>query len=344
MKKVSFVAGKAFHGNTIFDKNQTKLKVGSFGKYHQLCDEFFNNGYEIATDDIHKPDDSDVVLYFDMPKQLPKKEDIKKSYLLAIESSIIRPENFDKKKHDYFNKIFTWNDDLVDGEKYIKINYAFDFPQEIYKEIKREKLCCLIVSNKNSDFTNELYSERKKLIQWFEKNHLEDFDLYGFGWNSFRFEGCKPIRALNRVPLLSKIMNALIGEKFVSYKGKVDNKFETMKKYKFAIAYENVKDEDGYITEKIFDVFMAGCVPVYWGAKNILDYIPKECFIDKREFKSYEELYHYIKNMPDAEYEEYLENIEKYLNSDKVKVFSSKYFAETIVNNCIEKSRDDNKK
>ena len=48
--------------------------------------------------------------------------------------------------------------------------------------------------------------------------------------------------------------------------------------------------------------------------------------------------------MPDAEYEEYLENIEKYLNSDKVKVFSSKYFAETIVNNCIEKSRDDNKK
>ncbi|MFT4326994.1 MAG: hypothetical protein ACMXYK_05820, partial [Candidatus Woesearchaeota archaeon] len=89
MKKVSFVAGKAFHGNTIFDKNQTKLKVGSFGKYHQLSDEFFDNGYEIATDDIHNPNDSDVVLYFDMPKQLPKKEDKEKSHLLADPQRLI---------------------------------------------------------------------------------------------------------------------------------------------------------------------------------------------------------------------------------------------------------------
>ena len=342
MKKVSFVAGKAFHGNTIFNKSQTKLKIGSFGKYHQLFDQFLSNGYEIATDDINHPDDSDIVLYFDMPRQLPKKEDKHKSYLLAIESSIIKLENFDQQKHDYFNKIFTWNDDFVDGEKYIKISYAFDLPKIIHKEINREKLCCLIVSNKNSNFKNELYSERKKLIQWFEENHPQDFDLYGFGWNSFRFEGCKPIRALNRVPFLSKIMNQLIGEKFVSYEGKVDSKFETMKKYRFVIAYENVKDENGYITEKMFDVFIAGCVPIYWGAKNILDYVPKECFIDRRDFEGNEELYEYMKSMTDEQYKNYLENIEKYLNSEKAKVFSSKYFAETIVNNCIEKNNDDN--
>jgi hypothetical protein len=135
MKKVSFVAGKVFHGNTIFDKNQTKLKVGSFGKYYKLYDEFKKHGYLIATDDIHSPEESDIVLYFDMPKQLPKKEDVYKSHLLAIESSIIRPENFNRIKHEYFHKIFTWNDDLVDGKKYIKINYAFNLPKKIYKEI-----------------------------------------------------------------------------------------------------------------------------------------------------------------------------------------------------------------
>ncbi|WP_226896450.1 glycosyltransferase family 10 domain-containing protein [Poseidonibacter ostreae] len=58
----------------------------------------------------------------------------------------------------------------------------------------------------------------------------------------------------------------------------------------------------GYITEKIFDSFFAGCVPVYLGADNITEHIPKECFIDKREFDTYEKLYKYLKNMSDEEY------------------------------------------
>lgn len=338
MKNVSFVTGKAYHGNIIFNKNQTKLKVGSFEKYHQLHDNFLENGYNIATDDINKIEESQIVLYFDMPKQLPRKEDKEKSYLLAIESSIIKPENFNAENHQYFKKIFTWNDDLVDNDKYIKINYAFVLPSTIYKEVNREKLCCLIVSNKNSDFKNELYSERKKLIRWFENNYPQDFDLYGFGWNSFKFEGCKPIRALNRIPFLQNIAYTLIGEKYVSYKGKIDSKFEIMKKYRFSIAYENVKNENGYITEKIFDAFIAGCVPIYWGAKNITDYVPSSCFIDRREFKTNKELYKHMKKMSDKEYLNYLNNIEQYLQSEQAEQFSAKYFSETIVNCCIGKN------
>jgi hypothetical protein len=344
MKKVSFVAGKEFYGNTIFNKKQNKLKIGSFDKYYKLYDEFLINGYKIATDDIHKPEESDIVLYFDMPKTLPPTKDKNKSFLLAIESSIVKPENFNKEKHKFFNKIFTWDDNLVDNEKYIKINYAFNFPPNIYKEVNRQKLCCLIVSNKKSGIKNELYSERKKLIKWFEQNYTKDFDLYGFGWNSFRFEGPLAVRALNRLPFLQKIMFNLVGEKFASYKGKVDSKFETMKKYRFAIAYENVKNENGYITEKIFDAFIAGCVPVYWGAKNIEDYIPSNCFIDRRNFKNNKDLYKFLKKMPDDEYLQYLNSIEKYLNSKKVQVFSADYFAKNIVTNCIEKNRNDIKR
>ncbi len=335
MKKVSFVTNRVFHQNIIFDKKQTKFGIGSFEKYYRLLDEFKNFGYIIATDDIHTPKESDLVLYFDMPKKLPKKDDVSKSYLLALESSIIKSENFDKQKHRYFNKIFTWSDDLVDNEKYIKINYAFDLPTKIYKKTSREKLCCLIVSNKSSNFKNELYSEREKLVRWFEKNYIEDFSLYGFGWNRFRFSGSMPIRALNRVPYLPEIVNMLFGKKFASYKGMVRDKSETMKKYRFAIAYENVKGENGYITEKIFDAMMAGCVPVYLGAKNILDYIPQECFIDRREFATHEDLYSYMKSMSDDRYGLYLDNIEVYLRSEKARVFSCKYFAETIVNKTI---------
>lgn len=336
MKKISFVAGKSFQGNVIFNRNQTKLKVGSFGKYYQLFDEYLAKDYVIATDDMNHPNDSDVVLYFDMPKEIPKKEDIKKSYLLAIESAIIRPENFDKKKHEYFKKIFTWNDDLVDGKKYIKINYSFDFPITIYKKINRKKLCCLIASNKSSNFKNELYSERKKLIRWFEKNFINEFDLYGYGWDQYRFSGPKFLRILNRLPLVPRVINMIPGIRYPSYKGTVSNKIDVMRGYRFAIAYENVMDEMGYITEKIFDVFIAGSVPVYWGAKNVLDYIPSDCFLDRRNFNSDLELFKFMKGMSDNYYLQYLINIENFLNSDQAQQFTTQNFAKTIVNNTSE--------
>jgi hypothetical protein len=335
MKQVSFVAGKSFHGNLIFDKNQKEVLVGSFDKYHRLYDYFKIKGYELATDDVNKPEDSDIVLYFDMPNVLPRKNTIQKSYLLAIESSIIRTENFDTNMHQNFNKIFTWNDVFIDNKKYIKLNYSFSLPSKIYKKINREYLCCLIVSHKNSNYKNELYSERKQLVRWFEKNHPEDFHLYGFGWDEFKFVDNKLVRALNKILFLKRLMYHLFTEKFSNYRGTIESKSETMKDYKFAIAYENVKDELGYITEKIFDVFIAGCVPIYWGAKNITSYVPENCFIDRRKFNTNEALYDYLNSMPDHQYREYLDKIEEYLRSEQAQQFSSEIFAKTIVDHCI---------
>jgi hypothetical protein len=31
----------------------------------------------------------------------------------------------------------------------------------------------------------ELYSKRVEAIKWFEKNHPEDFDFYGIGWDRY---------------------------------------------------------------------------------------------------------------------------------------------------------------
>ena len=339
MKKVSFVIDKMYHNNLVFNKEKFVNIGAGLDKYHKLYDIFKERGYEIATDDINKPGSSNIVLYLDMPKILPQIDCGHKSYLLAIESSIIKPENFDASKHDFFNKIFTWNDDIVDDKKFIKINYSFLLPQTIHKKIHRNKLCCLIVSNKRSSFPNELYSERENIIRWFEKEYPLDFDLYGFGWNEFRFAGIKPIRALNRISVIRFIGNKLFAKKYSSYQGKVSSKIDTMKDYRFAIAYENVKDELGYITEKIFDVFMAGCVPVYWGARNITDYIPLNCFVDRRDFANNEELYEYMKNIDDAKYGDYLNNIESFLTSERSNQFSSIKFAKTIVDHCIGESK-----
>jgi hypothetical protein len=117
---------------------------------------------------------------------------------------------------------------------------------------------------------------------------------------------------------------------YTCYKGIASPKIPILRNYKFNICYENIRDIPGYITEKIFDCFFAGCVPVYWGANNVTDHIPKDCFIDKRDFHGYEELYDYLKNMSDKDYLKYLINIEAFLKSDKAYPFSSECFSKTI--------------
>ena len=155
------------------------------------------------------------------------------------------------------------------------------------------------------------------------------------GWDKFIFSGPKIIKSLNLIPFLPIFFAKLLGQTFSSYNGVVENKKLLMEKYRFSICYENTKNIPGYITEKIFDSFFAGCVPIYWGANNILDYIPKDCFIDKRDFQTYEDLYEFIKNITEPEYLNYLENIENYLKSDAAFQFKSESFVKTMIENIL---------
>ncbi|KAJ7946055.1 glycoprotein 3-alpha-L-fucosyltransferase A [Quillaja saponaria] len=54
--------------------------------------------------------------------------------------------------------------------------------------------------------------------------------------------------------------------------GRVD-KVETLKRYKFSLAFENSNEED-YVTEKYFQSLVTGTVPVVVGAPNIQDFAP----------------------------------------------------------------------
>jgi len=318
--------------NKVFDINDIIVNRDNYAySYFKLKDVFLENGIDLSTYDINTINDSEIVIYNDIPKELPKKENISKSYLLLFESELIKPENWNLEKHNYFNKIFTWDDRFVDNKKYFKINFSHLFPENINKDLsKKEKLCTLIAGNKQVQHPLELYSKRVEAIGWFEKYHPEDFDFYGMGWNEYTPNN-KYIRFLFRKSKLSKI----IKPEFSSYKGKIDSKKEVLEKYKFAICYENARDIDGYITEKIFDCFFAGCIPIYWGANNITEHIPKECFIDKRDFDTYEKLYKFITEISDNIYIKYIEAIESYLNSKKSEQFEADFFAKTIVQTVI---------
>lgn len=295
------------------------------------------NNVRTATLDTLDQAEFDAYLFIDMPDMANRYvksafNSGKPLYLLALESPLVRPENSDVTLHAQFTKVFTYNDSLVDGIKYIKTNYSFSFPQSLKVDmVKKEKLCVTIAGNKKPRIKGnykELYSERIRAIRWFEENHPEEFDLFGIGWSRPEF---KLRRLLNPLKLI-KIFSA---PTYTTYKGSVERKRPILERYKFSLCYENVQDIPGYITEKIFDSFFADTVPVYLGANNITDYIPKECFVDKRDFADYPSLYRFMATISENDYNSYISNIRKYLLSDKTAEFSCDNFARVISSHIL---------
>ena len=295
-------------------------------------------GHSVNTIDMDDIRNFDAIVFIDFPTLQNKyfiqliSAGFSEIYMILIESKVVRQDNWNIENHRYFKKIFTWNDTLIDNKKYFKINYSHKIPKELnFNLSEKKKLCVMVNSNKFFSHPLELYTERIRAINWFEKNHPDDFDLYGFGWDKHNFSS-RSFRKLNRFNFLCKLLRP----RYKTYKGSVKSKKETISKYKFAICYENARDIPGYITEKIFNCFFSGCVPIYLGAPNVTDYIPQETFIDKRNFKTYEEIYSYIKNMPDTEYIDYLNAIKNFVLSDRIYPFSAECFVETLVREIID--------
>lgn len=334
MKKACLVVSDAFYWkNRIFDLTDTiSNRDNCLYPFWVLKEKLYSMGYDLSTQDIHAPDASDIIIYNEMPSILPNQHIANKAYLCLFESELIRPDNWVRGNYACFRKVFTWHDDYVDDEKFIKINFSFDLSEKFLAAlpplaIQKPLFCTLIAGNKRVSHPLELYSKREEAIRWFEKNHPDQFDLYGVGWDSYRFSGPKFIRALNRIKPLTK----LLATRYPAYKGKVDRKIAVLSQYKYCICYENAKDIPGYITEKIFDCFFAGCVPIYWGASNIDAHIPSDCFIDKRKFSTYESLYDYMTSLDEQAYGQYLHNARAFLHSQQAQAFSANVFAQTLV-------------
>lgn len=274
------------------------------------------NTYDIRT---IKPPYKNI--HWDLPYPLPSNFPIwktiflnrKKNILICTEPPIVNPFSYMKIFHRFFIKVYTSNDELVDNKKYFKIR----LPKYISgiktraKKLKEKKFLILINSNKSpffpfkfiSSFGKELYSERIKAIEFFERKIPDRFYLYGGGWNK--------VKKYNLRELLFGY------RKYSTYKGEIENKIKLLSKFKYCICFENITNVNGYITEKIFDCFKAKCVPIYWGASNIEKYIPKDCFVDFRDFLDYKKLLVYLDSIDEIKYNRYIENIEKLLADKK---------------------------
>jgi hypothetical protein len=297
----------------LFKEPQSDIGHNLLKPWNEIYKQGKERGIDFYTPDQlggmpHLPKErADVCILMDMPSApVPP---AKKFIQILYEPEIILPGNWESELHDKVDLVLTWSDPHVDGKKFIKSGFTADFKGLDHLDISREtftlrKLCTLINSAKMMNHPSSLYPLRIDAIRWFERNHPQDFDLYGKGWPA---------------------------DQFPSYKGALDNKLEKLKQYNFAIAYENCNNAPGYISEKILDCFLAGVVPVYYGAPNVLNHIPKECFLDLRDYPTYEELYQRMKDMQYVEYMDYMHAIAKWIASEQSQVFHESFAVNQIL-------------
>lgn len=204
---------------------------------------------------------------------------------------------------NFFSQVYTFKDQLVNNKLYRKFYYPF-LNTDVKKNLnfEQKKLCSIVTRNWTK--------ERKQITTFFILNEPA-FEFWG--WNRGPFKKTKKYKGM--IP--------------GTHSG--NSKVEVMSKYKFSICFENCRIP-GYISEKIFSCFAAGTIPIYLGAPNIKEYIPKDCFIDYLSFESNEELLDFLKNMSEEEYNRYLDNISAFLQTEKAYLFSPDYFRSLIVN------------
>jgi hypothetical protein len=325
--------GAGLTDNVIFDRTNPANRDDCFAPYAMMREKFLAASVQLDTTDRAVLGD----LKFEIHQDVQQGSTSPVSYLLMFETSFVKSENGNAAEWAKYKKIFTWNDELVDGTRFIKFN--FPNPIHVHAEDgfeKRDRFCCLIAGNKTlaTGDARNLYPERVKAIRWFEQHAPQDFDLFGIDWNMPVLHRGLPGKVERR------IFGALGGlvklRPFPSYRGRVEHKREVLTRTRFSICYENVRDLPGYITEKIFDCFFSGCVPVYWGAGNIADHVPPDCFIDRRRFRDTGEVYDFLKAMSEQEFRGYQQRIADFLRSEAAYPFSAEFFAETIVNTIVQ--------
>lgn len=302
---------------------------------------FWNIDRELSSKDIciktldnDKKNDGDLYIFSDVPYPWRIKEwaktlvTRKRNILFCFESPIVNPFSHIKTLHHFFRKVYTWDDELVDNKKYFKF-FIPQLPNGLNTRIidfQKRKFLTLINAKKDtpllfsllSPYKKNLYKKRMQAINFFSDQIPKAFDLYGKGWDK---------------PIPWDLKERLFGAKqYETYKGELkSDKIEKLSHYKFCLCFENT-EAPGYITEKIFDCLKARCVPIYKGAPDVVKYIPKECFIDARQFNNFKTVLDFLNNIDEKTFMRYIMDMELFLSNQRVrKTWFEKLFQSILV-------------
>lgn len=297
----------AYYGDRLFDTCDAVLnRDDSLLPYAQVREAFRATGANVHTADLLPgeplPGGED---YYSLGllknfKSLRQRTDVRLRAFVIFEPPVVEPRLYEALPEltDAFERVYVHN---VQGDGYslkgvdtTKLRKLY-WPQPRRDVIEplwtnHDRLQRIVVINGNhvpKRVPNELYSKRIKAMAALASTGR--IDLYGRGWAkwwsraSMWWPYWRHRRALMSI-----------------YRGACDSKYEVLSRYQFSLCFENMAMQ-GYVTEKIFDCFYAGAIPLYWGAPDIHDLIPQDAYIDCRQFHSWDAMLRYLDKLSEEE-------------------------------------------
>ena len=241
--------------------------------YQEFFNKLFNSG-KVKLTDVNNPLSANMSISFNHKKEhlqaiINAGIPIKDRHLVMYECPQILPEMHLKSTLENYGKIYSASPEWAKEYSPFIFKYGFHLETEVTPNplFPRKYKFGLVQRNKYSCIKGELYSLRRKVVIDCSKNNLH-LALRGPGWNKslmrVLFEYLKILRFYSsRIPFSDlKILPTSNRTKNRFENFPINDKQEFLREVSVAIIIENASN---YVSEKIFDCFRAGAVPIYIG-------------------------------------------------------------------------------
>ena len=278
---------------------------------------------------VSEPSNCDLYLAIDLidPVFLSNSNNHKiPKVLIRQEPRIVLPQTYVDKNTIKF-------DHIIDIGKPKSIRHTvLNWPQDLTSYLKNPKTkndrVVIINSNLLSLRRSENYSLRRQAI-----NNIKDLDLYGYQWNNslvrklhtFSIELKKYIFQVKDLKIQG-IRNYF--RHFDNYLGEVEDKRMVISMYKYCLVIENSSE---YLSEKIFDALLSGCIPIYIGPDLNSYEIPRFLYLQAEP--NIGDIRSKINEAKKINYEEWRESLDIWLADPKTyENWSKDLFVSKIIN------------
>lgn len=227
------------------------------------------------------------------------------SVLVMHEPSVVIPRHANQKVLEKFDKVIKVG---RPGQTPI-----FRCPQQwqILRENKRRlDRAILVNSDKWSFMRGQLYWLRAVVA-----SSNPNVDVFGHAWSRapfsrFLHRGFELLRTVHAAGSWSSVGIRHVMKTPQAYKGSAEDKVEVMSQYKVALIIENSAE---YLSEKIFDAWFAGCIPVYVGP-SVEEFGLPPALVVQCDAKSEDGVGVAIERALNADYAEFIIGLKEFLN------------------------------
>lgn len=301
---------------------------GLFFPFRRLREVFETVGVRLSTPDMNAGREVSFELHINARRRLPAVP----CYAYLWEHPLIRPINGERRALARYRQVFTWNTALVDG----RLVHELPIPNDLRLApvpgfAERDLFCVVIAGNRalRTPHADSLQDRRLEVMRWFERHAPQDFALYGSGWD----------RPTKRPGIAGRLLSRVHGWKALwrpggefpaTCRGPVASKDSVLRRSRFSICFENLRGGPGYITEKVFDCWLYGCLPVYIGASDFARRVPPACYIDGDAFGDPAALHAALHAITPEEFAWRRSCIEAFLASEAARPYDDEHFCQTL--------------